>query len=162
MLASAETWVAIAFLIFVGILVYYKVPGIITSGLDKRTQGVADQLQEAKQLRDDAENLLKEFEAKRVAAEKEAEDIVALAKAEAKRISEETQQKMADFVARRTAAAEAKIAQAEADAAAEVKAAAIEAAVKASEVVLRGEVKGKTAEALITKGLDEVKSRFNA
>lgn len=162
MFASAETWVAVAFLIFAGILVYYKVPGMITAGLDKRSQIVADQLAEAKQLREDAEKLLKEFEGKRIAAEKEAAEIVAGAKAEATRIAKETEQKMKDFVTRRTAAAEAKIAQAEADAAAEVKAAAIEAAVKASELVLRGEVKGKAAETLLAKGLQEVKTHFNA
>lgn len=162
MLASAEFWVAVSFVVFVGILVYYGVPRMIVSGLDKRATGIAEQLSEAKRLREDAEKLLQEFEAKRIAAEQEAEEIVSGAKAEAKRIAKEAQQKMADFVTRRTAAAEAKIAQAEEDAAAEVKAAAIEAAVKASEVVLREQIKGKTADGLLSKGLDQVKSQMNA
>ncbi len=162
MLSNPETWVAIAFLIFVGVLIYYKVPGMITAGLDKKSAGIANQLNEAKLLREEAEKLLKEFEDKRIAAEQEAKDIVANAKLEAERIAQETNQKMVDFVARRTAAAEAKIAQAEADAAAEVRAAAIEAAVKASEVILRGEIQGKVAETQLLKGLDEVKKHLNA
>ncbi len=162
MFASPEFWVAVAFLIFVGILIYAKVPGMLTAGLDQRAQKVADQLTEAQRLREDAENLLAEFEAKRTAAETEAAEIVANAKAEAQRIERESQQKMKDFVTNRTAAAEAKIAQAETAAAAEVKAAAIEAAVKASEIILRAETKGKAAEALIGKGLEQVKRHFNA
>lgn len=162
MLASAEFWVAVAFFIFVGILVYYGVPRIITGALDKRSAGIAEQLAEAKHLREDAEKLLKEYESKRAAADQEAAEIVANAKAEAKQISKEAQKKMADFVTRRTAAAEAKIAQAEQDAAAEVRAAAIEAAVKASEVVLRDEIKGKVAEGLVNKGLGDVKAKLNA
>lgn len=162
MLASPEFWVAVAFFIFMGILVYYGVPKVITSALDKRSAGIAEQLAEARRLREDAEKLLKEYESKRAAADQEAADIVESAKAEAKLIAKDAQKKMTDFVTRRTAAAEVKIAQAEQDAAREVRAAAIEAAVKASEVVLRDEIKGKTAEGLVTKGLADVKAKLNA
>lgn len=162
MLASAEFWVAVAFFIFVGILVYYGVPKVIINALDKRSIGIAEQLAEAKRLREDAEKLLKEYKDKRAAADREATEIVANAKAEAKLIAKDAQKKMADFVARRTAAAEAKIAQAEQDAASQVRAAAIEAAVKASEIVLRDEIKGKMADGLVTKGLADVKAKLNA
>jgi F-type H+-transporting ATPase subunit b len=68
---------------------------------------------------------------------------------------------MAEFVRRRTAAAETKIAQAEAQAAAEVRAAAVDAAVRASEQVLRGELSGPAAETLVTSSLGDVSRKLN-
>lgn len=162
MFASAEFWVGVAFVIFWGILYYYGVPQRVLNSLDSRGRRVADELAEAKRLRMEAEALLKEFEAKRAAAEREAAEIVSNARDEAERLSRETHEKLADFVKRRTAAAEAKIAQAEAQAAAEVRAAAIDAAVKASERVLRGELSGPAAEALVTKSLGDVRAKLNS
>jgi F-type H+-transporting ATPase subunit b len=162
MFAAAEFWVGVAFVIFWAILIYYGVPRSVLGSLDKRAKRIADELAEAGRLRAEAEKLLKEFEAKRAAAEREAAEIVSNAKDEAERLARETQEKMADFVRRRTAAAETKIAQAEAQAAAEVRAAAVEAAVKASERVLRGELAGPAAEALVAKSLGDVRTKLNA
>lgn len=160
MLSSAEFWVAVAFVIFWGILFYYGVPGKVMGSLDSRGKRIADELAEAKRLRQDAEKLLKEFEAKRAAAEREAADIVSTAKEEAERLAREAQEKMADFVTRRTASAEAKIAQAEAQATAEVRAAAVDAAVKASERVLRDELSGPGGASLLEKSLGDVRTKL--
>ncbi|MCB8820329.1 F0F1 ATP synthase subunit B family protein [Microvirga rosea] len=160
MLSSAEFWVAVAFVIFWGILFYYGVPGKVMSSLDTRGKRIADELTEAKRLRQDAEKLLREFEAKREAAEREAADIVSTAKEEAERLAREAQEKMADFVTRRTASAEAKIAQAEAQASAEVRAAAVDAAVKASERVLRNELSGPVGASLVEKSLNDVRAKL--
>lgn len=160
MLQNAEFWVAVAFVIFWGIMFYYGVPGKVLNQLDSRGKRISDELAEAKRLRQDAERLLKEFEAKRAAAEREAAEIVSAAKDEAERLAREAQDKMADFVKRRTATAEAKIAQAEAQASAEVRAAAVDAAVKASERVLRQEVTGATAASLVTQGLNDVRTKL--
>ncbi|SCY89310.1 ATP F0F1 synthase subunit B [Microvirga guangxiensis] len=160
MLANPTFWVAVSLFIFIGLLYYYGVPRTIGNQLDSRGKRIADELAEAKRLRQDAENLLKEFESKRAAAEREAAEIVSNAKQEAERLAAEAQEKMADFVKRRTASAEAKIAQAEAQASAEVRAAAVDAAVKASERVLRQEINGSTASALVSKGLTDVRAKL--
>jgi F-type H+-transporting ATPase subunit b len=162
MLASAEFWVGVAFVIFWGILFYYGVPQRVLSSLDSRGRRVADELAEANRLRMEAEALLREFETKRAAAEREAAEIVSNARDEAERLARETQEKMADFVKRRTATAETKIAQAEAQAAAEVRAAAVDAAVRASERVLRGELSGPAAEALVAESLNDVRTKLNS
>ncbi|MGO4387230.1 ATP F0F1 synthase subunit B [Microvirga sp. 2YAF29] len=158
--ADAEFWVAVAFVIFWGILFYYGVPGKVLGQLDSRGKRIADELAEAKRLRMEAEKLLKEFEAKRAAAEREAAEIVSNAKDEAERLASEAQEKMADFVKRRTASGEAKIAQAEAQASAEVRAAAVDAAIKASERVLRQEITGNTASSLVSQGLSDVRAKL--
>ena len=160
MFQSAEFWVAVAFLIFWGILFYKGVPGSVMNQLDSRGKRIAGELAEAKRLRQDAERLLQEYEAKRAAAEREAADIVSTARAEAERLAAEAQEKMADFVKRRTATAEAKIAQAEAQASAEVRAAAVDAAIRASERVLRDEITGPTAASLVTSSLNDVRRKL--
>ncbi|MGO4574055.1 F0F1 ATP synthase subunit B family protein [Microvirga sp. 2TAF3] len=160
MFASAEFWVAVAFVIFWGILFYYGVPGKVMGSLDSRGKRIADELAEAKRLRQDAEKLLKEFESKRAAAEREAADIVSTAKEEAERLAREAQEKLADFVKRRTASAEAKIAQAESQAMAEVRSVAVDTAIKASERVLRDELSGPTGASLLEKSLGDVRAKL--
>lgn len=154
-------YVAVGFVIFLGILGYYGVHKTLLGMLDGRAAKVQDQLDQASALRKEAEDLLRQYETKRAAAEKDAAQIVEDARSEAKRIRAEQEAKLADFVARRTKMAEQKIAQAEAAAAAEVRAAAADAAVKAAETILRGTSKGKVADDLIAAGLKDMKARLN-
>jgi F-type H+-transporting ATPase subunit b len=162
MLYEAEFWVAVAFVIFLAIV--WKVGGFKTliAGLDARADRIRAELAEARRLREEAASLLSSYERRRAEAEQEAAEIISNARDEAERLARETQDKMADFVKRRTAAAEAKIAQAETQAAAEVRAAAVDAAIKASERILRGEITGDAAEALLTRSLGDVRSKLNS
>ncbi len=154
-------WVGVAFLIFVGILIKFGVPKAIAKALDARGEKVAQELSEARRLRQEAEKLLAEYEAKRKAAETEAAEIVAAANEEAKRLAAEAEAKLNDFVVRRTKSAEDKIAQAEVQAEAEVRAAAAEAATSAAETILRGQMSGKGGDAAFAAGLAEVKAKLN-
>lgn len=161
MLFEAEFWVAVAFLIFIGILVKAGVPAMITKGLDDRGNRIKAELDEARRLKDEAQKLLAEYQRKRGEAEGEAQAIVASAKVEAERLAAEAKAKSEDFVARRTKMAEQKIAQAEAQAIAEVRAAASDAAVAAAETILRDTAKGKVAADLIAQGIKDVKAKLN-
>ena len=161
LLAEAETWVAIAFVIFLGLLAYVGVPKLIAKALDDRAARIKAELDDARKLKDEAAALLAEYQRKRAAAEAEAESIVAGAKDEAARMAAEAKAKIEEFVARRTKMAEAKIAQAEAQAAADVRAAAAEAAVAAAEKILTAESKGALAGELIAKGIDDVRKKLN-
>ena len=105
--------------------------------------------------------MLAEFQRKGREAEGEAAAIIASAKGEAERIAAEAKTRMEDFVVRRTKMAEAKIAQAEAQALADVRAAAADTAVAAAEKILSAAAKGKVAEDLLARGIEDVKKRFN-
>ena len=105
--------------------------------------------------------MLADYKRRRAEAEKEAESIVANAREEAKRAAEEGHRKLDDFLARRTKAAETKIAQAEAQALADVRAAAADAAVAAAEKILTQTVKGSVADDLVSKGIAELRSKLN-
>jgi F-type H+-transporting ATPase subunit b len=158
---EAEFWVAVAFVIFVGVLVYVGVPKMLLNALDERGKRVQAELDEARRLKEEAQKLLAEYKAKQRRADEEAAAIIEGAKAEAERIAAESKTKMEEFVARRTKMAESKIAQAEAQAVADVRAAAAEAAVTAAEKILTESVKGKVADDLLARGISDVKTKLN-
>jgi len=159
--AEPEFWVAVAFVIFVGVLIYVGVPAMMTKALDERAKRVQADLDEARRLKDEAQKLLTEYKAKQRQADDEAAAIIAGAKAEAERYATEAKAKMEEFVARRAKMAETKIAQAEAQAVADVRAAAADAAVSAAERILTDSVKGKVADDLLARGIGDVKTKLN-
>ena len=57
-LATGQFWVLVALLIFIGILIYMKVPGMLAAQLDKRSTEIADELEQARRLREEAQQLL--------------------------------------------------------------------------------------------------------
>jgi F-type H+-transporting ATPase subunit b len=161
MFNEPEFWVAVAFVIFVAGLGYLGVHRMIAKSLDERAGRIQAELDEARKLKDEAAALLAEYQRKRREAEGEAQEIIAGAKAEAERLAVEAKIKIEEFVSRRTKMAETKIAQAEAQAAADVRSAAAEAAVAAAAQVLAQETKGKLAGELIAKGIDDVRKKLN-
>jgi F-type H+-transporting ATPase subunit b len=161
MLLEAEFWVAVGFILFVGVLFYFGVPKMALDALDKRSARIKAELDEAQRLREEAEALLAEYHRKRLAADAEADAIIAGARAEAERVAVEAKARMEEFVARRSQVAEAKIAQAETQALADVRAAAAEAAVAAAEKILSQAAKGDVADRLLAQGIRDVKAKLN-
>ena len=160
-LLEAEFWVAVAFVIFIGVLAKLGVHRTALGALDARSKRIEDELDEARRLRDEAQALLTAAQRRTGEAEGEAQDIVASARAEAQRLATDAKQKAEEFVARRTKLAEAKIAQAEAQALSEVRAAAADAAVAAAEQILRDSVKGKVADDLVGQGIAQLRGKLN-
>jgi F-type H+-transporting ATPase subunit b len=161
MFAEPEFWVAVGFVILMAVFAYLGIHRTVLKTLDHRSDRIKAELDDARRLKDEAAKLLAEYQARKAAAEREAADIIASAKAEAERIASEARTKMEDFVARRTKSAESKIALAEAQALADVRAAAAEAAVTAASTVLSQSVKGQLADDLLAKGIAEVRAKLN-
>jgi F-type H+-transporting ATPase subunit b len=158
---NAEFWVAVAFVIFVGLMIYMGLHRSILDALDQRSARIKAELDEALRLKDEAHKLLAQYRARHQEAEREADAIIGSARIEAERVAAEAKAKMEDFVARRTRMAETKIAQAEQQALADVRAAAAEAAVAAAEKILAETAKGKVADDLIAQGIRDVKAKLN-
>jgi F0F1-type ATP synthase, subunit b len=153
-------WALVALIIFLGIAVYFGVPRIIGQMLDKRIKQISDELDEAKRLREEAAALLAEYEQKRISAEKEAEEIVTAAKADAERMTADAQAALEDMITRRTKAVEDKIAQAEAQAVAEVRSRSADLAIEAARVILAEEVASK-GDKLVEDAIKDVGARLN-
>jgi F-type H+-transporting ATPase subunit b len=161
MFEDPEFWVALAFVIFMGILVKFGVPKMALSALDERSDRIKQALDEAQRLRSEAQAVLTQYQKKREEAEKEAQAIIVSARVEAERLAGEAKGKVEEFIARRTKMAESKIAQAEAQALADVRAAAADAAVAAAEKILEQTTHGAAAESLIAKGISDLKAKLN-
>ena len=158
---EAEFWVAVAFVIFVGVLIYYRAHKMAIDAIDARRDRIQAELDEARRLREEAQALLELYRRKQQEAEREAADILAGARAKADRLAVEAAAKMEEVLARRTKMAEAKIGQAETQALADVRAAAADAAVAAAEKILRETAKGRVADDLIAKGIEDVKAKLH-
>lgn len=129
---DSYAWVSLAMLVLVAVMLWKKVPGIITGGLDTKIAEIKQQLDEAKALRAEAETLRDEYAAKIAGAEKDAEAMMEGAQREADAILTKAEADSEAMVARRKSMAEDKIAAAEREAIAGVKAKAVQAAALAS------------------------------
>lgn len=158
---DASFWALIGLIIFLGIMAYIKVPAMMAGALDKRADQIRNELEQAKKLREEAQQLLAEYQRKRKEAEAEAAGILSAAEKEAAILRDEAKAKTEEYVSRRTAMAEQKIQQAEADAINEVRAAAVDLAVVAAENLIGKKVDSKTSDALFKASLGDLKTRLN-
>ena len=149
-----------AFIVFCGVLIELKIPAQITAMLDDRSAEIGKELAEAQRLKEQAAALLAEYEAKRKAAEAQAEEIVAQAKVQAEALAAETKKQLTEAMARAERGAAEKIARAEAQALADVRAAAADAAVQAAEKMLREQLTPAAQAQLIDRGVAEVSRKF--
>lgn len=155
-------WVGVSFVLFMAIVVYYKVPGMIGKALDQRADAIRNELDEARRLRDEAQALLADYERKSREAENEAKAILEQAKREGEALAAETRRNLSESVERRTRLAEEKIARAEAQALAEVRSSAVDNAISAAEKILKSRAaSGETAEALIQSGIKDLEGKLN-
>ena len=157
---DATFFAFVAFAIFFVALSLMGVPGMILSALDARSQAIAKELHDARRMREEAEKLLADYQAKRAQAEVEAKAIVETAKEQAAAVAEETRQSMMAAMARREKQVEDRIAGAETKAVDEVRAAAAEAAIAAAERMIRERMNDETQAALVEEGVGEMKRKF--
>ena len=161
MFFMAEFWVAVAFFIFVGLLVYLKVPGMVTKALDGRAEVIRKDLDAARKLREEAQDLLADYQAKQRQAETEAQQIIEESQREAEALKAEGDKAMQESLVRRTRIAEEKIARAEAQAVAEVRAIAVEVATAAAERIVQDKVSGGLGPTLVEQSIRDLKGKLN-
>lgn len=161
MLSTAEFWVYLSFFVFLGILIYFKVPRLVIGALDKRAEAIRNELAEARRLREEAQSILAEYERKQRDAEEEAKEIVELAKKEAKALAAETRERMKETLARRTKIAEEKIKRAEEQATNEVRSMAVDVAIDVARNIIHKKMTPAASTKLINKNIEELKSRLN-
>lgn len=160
LLLDSHFWVAVAFLVFVGVLVMAGVHKLVLKALDDAGAKVQAQLDEADALRREAQDLLAQVKAQKEASEKLGAEILANAREEAQRLGVEAQARLAEQIERRGQMAERKIAQAEAQAEADVRAAAAELAAQMAEQVLVARLSGAKSDPLIDKAIGQLAGKL--
>ncbi len=160
-LSNPEFWVLVALVLFFGLLVVLKVlPGALFGALDAHAAKIKAELDEAQQLREEAQALLADVKAQREEAERQAAGMIEAAKADAKRLAEEAKEKLEEQIKRRAEMAERKIAQAEAQATADVKAAAVDLAAQAAEAVLTARLSGLKSDPLVDAAISQMGAKL--
>jgi F-type H+-transporting ATPase subunit b len=161
MLATPELWVLVSFVLFLGLLVYYKIPNTLAKALDDRADRIRAELEEARRLREEAQQILADYQRKQRDAEKEAEDIIAMARREAEVFAGESRKGLDESLQRRLKLAEEKIARAEEQAIKDIRSTAVDVAVAAAERLIARELKDKSAESLVDKSIRDVSAKLN-
>lgn len=157
---DATFFALVAFVIFIALIYFVGVPKQISGALDQRKVAIQKELDDAKRLRREAEELKAEYERQRAAAQAEAKSIVEAAKEQAQRVAEETRAAVQAEIARRTKQAEESIARAEQQATADVRNAAVEAAIAAAERTLRSSLNADAHARIVNEGAKELAAKF--
>jgi len=160
-LFNTDFVVSIAFLAFIGVLVYFKVPGILTGMLDKRAEQIRADLDEARALREEAQTILATYERQQREVADQADRIVAHAKEESQLAAEQAKIDLQAAIDRRLQAAEEQIASAESGAVREVRDRAVSIAVAAAAEVIAARTSAADQNKLIDSAIDEVSARFH-
>jgi F-type H+-transporting ATPase subunit b len=161
MFADPEIWVAIAFIVFAGGMIYLGVPGKVMGLLDQRSDAIAKELEEARKLRAEAEAILADYKRRAANTEAEAAAILEQAEREAALYAKEARAAFDETMTRRMAIAEQKIKLEEEKARKQIRAQAAELAVAAAENLIEQKVTGQVAENMISASLDRIKKRLH-
>ena len=154
-------WVLISFTFFIVAMLFFNLPKMIGSALDKRSEGISNQLDEARKLREEAQALLASYERQQREAEGEAQEILEHAQAEADRIAKEAEEALAVSIARREALAQDKITQAEAAAVKEVRNVAVDVAIATARKLVSESLAADRADAMIDKSIADLNQHLN-
>jgi F-type H+-transporting ATPase subunit b len=156
-----EFWVAVSFFIFIGVLVYFGVHMKVVSALDARALLISKELEEARRLREEAENVLADYRRKLGDVVTEVDNITALATTEAKTLAAETRQSLKEYFDRRIKLAEEKIARAEMEAVREFRRVAVDAAIAAAQNLIAAKLTPDLAKKLVSESIKALKSKLN-
>jgi F-type H+-transporting ATPase subunit b len=160
-LADPALWVAVAFFGFIAIIIYKKVPAMIGQSLDERGERINQEIEQARKLRDEAEEVLTQYQLKLRDAEKEAANIVEMAEREARALAAETEEKLTLALERRTRQAEEKIRRAKMQAIGEVRSVASEISVKAVEKLVHENGPGPGHNDMVMQAINAIPESFS-
>ena len=158
MIIDATFWVAISFFIFIGVLIYLKIPQKINTSLINQINEIKKELNEAEKLKVEAKNLLSDYESKIDKSKKETLEIVKLAKKDSETTILEKTRKFHQIMEDRKRNVEQKIAQMKVDALKDIRNTSIKISVQAVEHLIKNSIDKNKLEKLYMESLDQTKS----
>jgi F-type H+-transporting ATPase subunit b len=160
-LGNTDFVVLLGLIVFIGVLIYFKVPGMIGKMLDSRAEGIEAELNEARTLREEAQSLLASYERKQREVQEQADRIVEAAKEEATIAAQQARADLEVSLARRMKAAEEQITNAQASAIKEVRDQSVTVAVAAAREVIAKQMSAAEGNALIDSAIVEVETKLH-
>ena len=159
--ADPATWVSLAVTVFFVLIIWKRIPAIFAKLLDDRSSAIAEQLENARSLREEASALLAKYERDQHAAEKQATELMENADAEIKLMIAESKVQSEEITKRRGEIAEQKIAQAEAAAIKEIQSLTINVATSAARELIEANLKAADHKNLIKSSTDNLDAKLH-
>ena len=160
-LKNTDFIVLLAFLLFIGVLFYFKVPTLIAGLLDKRSDAIRSELSEARALREEAQSILASFERRQKEVQEQADRIVEAARQDAEADAAAAREELLATVDRRLVAAQEQITSSQEAAERDVRDQAIKIAIAAARSVISEQMTAASANKLIDIAILEVESRLH-
>ena len=154
---DATFWVAVSFLIFVGLLFYLKVPQKIGQSLDESIKKIKEEIDNAEKLKDEAKNILSEYESKVSKSKQEIKNLIQKAEKQAESNIIKTNEEFHNIVENRKKAAEEKIKQMKTQAIKDVKNSSVDIAIRSIEKIIKNSIDKKKLDKIYISSIDEAK-----
>ena len=158
MVIDATFWVAISFIIFIGALIYLKVPQKINDEMNNMINVIKNEIEEAKKLKDETKKLLNDSKFKIENAHKESKKIINTAKNESKKIIIEMNEKFFQSSENRKKIADQKIVQIKNNAIKDIKDASVKIAIESTSKVIRTSIDKSKLDTFFKQNLEQVKN----
>ena len=157
MLEKDATWVAIGFILFILLLIYFKIPHQIIKILDDRSKKIKDELDEAKRLREEAQTILSEYQKKNTEAEQTAKTIIDNAKKLAKNYEKDAKDKFDQNVVRKKKLLDEKLNRLENDVINQIKDNITDIVLETVKNSVKGNnIKPKVSQEIIDQGIEQI------
>ena len=157
MILDATFWVTISFFIFLGILVYFKIPQKIKNLLDQNILTIRNQINEAEKLKEDAKNILIEHEKKISNSKKEVQNMIDKANEEAEKNVIRTNQEFYRVMENRKKNVEEKIKQLKNQATKDIKNASVKIALESVEKLIKNSLDKSKLDKIYSSSIEETK-----
>ncbi len=157
MTIDATFWVTISFLIFLGILIYFKIPQKVKETLEKNILSIKDQISEAEKLKEDAKNILIEHEKKISDSKNEVKNLISKANEEAEKNVVKTNREFHNLMENRKKNAEERIKQLKNQAEKDIKNASVKIAIESVEKLIKNSLDKSKLDKIYTSSIEETK-----
>ena len=157
MIMDATFWVTISFLIFLGVLVYFKIPQKVKEILEKNISNIKNQINEAEKLKEDAKNILAEHEKKISNSKKEVKELINNANEEAEKNVIKTNEEFHKFMENRKKNAEERIRQLKNQVEKDIKNASVKIAIESVEKLIKNSLDKSKLDKIYSSSIEETK-----
>jgi len=157
MTIDATFWVAVSFLIFVGVIFYFKVPQRIDDSLNESIKKIKESLDDAEKLKDEAKNILSEYDSKVSKSKEEIKNLISSAKNQAEKNIIKTNEDFHKIIDNRKKSAEEKIRQMKIQAIKDVKNSSVDIAIGSVEKIIKNSIDKKKLDKIYISSIEEAK-----
>ena len=157
MMIDATFWVMISFFAFLGLLIYFKIPHKIKKTLDGNINNIKDQIHEAEKLKEDAKNILTEYEKKISNSKTEVKQMINKASEEAEKNVIKTNQDFHNMMETRKRNAEERIKQLKNQALKDIKNASVKIAIESVEKLIKNSMDKSKLDKIYSSSIEETK-----